>query len=84
MVRDARLVGRDQKHLKLSLNTLNSPNTLTFNAIAFNMASLYPQLLPDKPIDIAYTIILNEWNGRKNIELKIKDIKLDSREKAKL
>ena len=86
MVRDARLVGRDQKHLKLIINGskrshspgvgFDSPGVgQSVNAIAFNMASLYPQLSPDKPIDIAYTIILNEWNSRRNLELKIKDIK---------
>ena len=81
-VQDARLVGRDGKHLSLQLTISNQQ--LTIRAIAFNMGDLYPKLSSSKPIDIAYNIILNEWNGRRNLELKIKDIKLDSREKAKL
>ncbi|MBL7159325.1 single-stranded-DNA-specific exonuclease RecJ [Candidatus Microgenomates bacterium] len=91
---DARLVGRDQKHLKLTINSEPPPRwqaeaqakamtprmvvsaNTTFNAIAFSMADFYPKLSSSPSIDIAYNIILNEWNGRRSIELKIKDIKI--------
>ena len=93
VIQNARTVGGDGKHLKLSISNVSSfsgsehpprwprkvgtPRTVvSVNAIAFNMGSLYPQLSPDKPIDIAYTIILNEWNSRSNLELKIKDIRI--------
>lgn len=78
-VNDARLVGADGKHLKLriSSNLPNLPNlSNVFDAIAFNMGSLYGQLKTDQPVDIAYTIDMNVWNGNKKLQLKIKDIHL--------
>lgn len=63
---DARLVGKDGKHLKLRIGN--------FNAIAFHLGNLYGQLKPDKLVDIAYTIDLDTWNGNKRLQLKIKDI----------
>jgi len=73
-VRDARVVGRNGKHLSLKFSIINSQ--FSIKAIAFNMGDLYPKLSSSKPIDIAYNIILNEWNGRRNLELKIKDIRI--------
>lgn len=65
-IEDARLVGKDGKHLKLRIGN--------FNAIAFHLGNLYGQLKPDKLVDIAYTINLDTWNGNKRLQLKIKDV----------
>lgn len=72
---DARLVGKDGKHLKLRITSHVS--RVALDAIAFNLGSLYSQLKPDHPVDIAYTIDLDTWNGNKRLQLKIKDIHLD-------
>jgi len=76
-VRDARLVGADGKHLKLSLScrpTTNDQRLTTFSAIGFKMGEWFSRLSPDKPIDLAYTIFADNWSGEKKLELKIKDI----------
>jgi len=65
---DVRRIGKDQKHLKFRIQ---SP---TIDAIGFNMGDLYLQLNTNKTVDIAYTIDMNEWNGNRTIQLKIKDI----------
>lgn len=70
---DARTVGADGKHLKLRL--ASPVSRITFDAIAFNFGHLYPQLAAAKFVDIAYNLELNEWNGNKKLQLKIKDIK---------
>lgn len=70
---DAQVVGGDGQHLKLRLTSHVS--RLTFDAIAFGMASLYSQLSPEKPIDIAYNLQINEWNGQRRLVLRIKDIR---------
>jgi single-stranded-DNA-specific exonuclease len=67
-VSDARLVGADGKHLKLRVSS--------FDAIAFGMGNLYPKLKPGAVIDIAYTVDMNVWNGKKKLQLKIKDIQM--------
>ncbi len=78
-VMDARKVGAEGKHLKLVVApfdnvTMQQFNNLSFDAIAFNMGSLYGKLRPGSAIDIAYTIDMNVWNGNKKLQLKIRDI----------
>ncbi|MDZ7586654.1 MAG: single-stranded-DNA-specific exonuclease RecJ, partial [Patescibacteria group bacterium] len=68
-----RTVGQDNKHLKLSLQ---GP-TLKVEAIAFNFGHLAQKLTPGQLIDIVYMIESNEWNGKKSLQLKIKDITID-------
>jgi single-stranded-DNA-specific exonuclease len=70
---DARTVGNGQKHLKLRLSAPLS--RLVFEAIGFGLGKLLSQLSPEKSIDIAYNLSLNEWNGNRKLQLKIKDIR---------
>jgi len=70
LVKDARLVGRDKKHLRLLLEK----DSTVIDGIAFNKADYYFDLEKNKVIDIAYYIEKNIWDGREKIQLKIKDI----------
>ncbi|HVX52409.1 MAG TPA: single-stranded-DNA-specific exonuclease RecJ [Chitinophagaceae bacterium] len=45
----------------------------TFTGIGFSMAEKFPLLQLQKNIDIVFTLDLNEWNGEKNIQLKVID-----------
>jgi len=56
-----------EKHLKL---TLRAGNT-RLDAIGFNMA----EKLPSGPVDIAFTLQENTWNGRTGLQLNLKDIR---------
>jgi single-stranded-DNA-specific exonuclease len=60
-----------EKHLRLVLK--QDDQVLT--GIAFNMAEKWPLIESKNPLDIAYTLELNEWNGEKSLQLKIIDIK---------
>jgi len=78
---EVRTVGNGNKHLKLRLasGVPASPaggSRLTFDVIGFGMGSFYAQLSPDEPIDIAYNLTTDEWNGNKRLQLKLKDIKM--------
>ena len=42
------------------------------------MAEHYEKLIQNIPIDIAYVIGENLWNGKKTIQLELKDIKLSN------
>ena len=66
-----RLVGNGD-HLKFRAKQ----NSKTFDAIAFNMGKHYSDLLSGKPFDLAFVVEENEWQGRKSIQLNIRDIKL--------
>ncbi len=58
-------------HLKLVLEQ----EGILFEAIGFNLVHKV-DLLKSEFIDIAYQVYFNEWNGRKRINLKLKDLKL--------
>jgi single-stranded-DNA-specific exonuclease len=60
-----------EKHLKLFLKQ----DDQVLSGIAFNMAEKWPLVQSKEPFDIAYTLEVNEWNGEKNLQLKIIDIK---------
>jgi single-stranded-DNA-specific exonuclease len=58
-------------HLKVVLRQ----NGVIMNGIGFNMASKFPLLENGKPVDIVFSIDENEWNGNKNLQLKIIDVR---------
>jgi single-stranded-DNA-specific exonuclease len=73
-IADAQLVGTESKHLKLRL--VDSSSGVTLEAIGFGFGNIFSQLSPEKPVDIAYILATDEWNGRRKIQLKLKDIKI--------
>lgn len=72
LVKEKRALGKDGKHLKLVLGQGNDVR----EAIGFSFGKYHADITAGKPIDIAYEIDMNEWNGQKRIQLKIKDIKV--------
>jgi len=49
---------------------------ITITGIGFGMADKFPLLTSNKPLDIVYKIDENEWNGEKNLQLKVIDVRL--------
>lgn len=68
-VRQIRPVGRDDKHLKL---TLQAGKTV-YDAIAFQQGH-WAEVMPEQ-VDIAYRFEENTYQGRVNLQLNIKDIR---------
>jgi single-stranded-DNA-specific exonuclease len=67
----ARLVGSDGRHLKLAVR---DPRTRTgMDAIAFRLGDWHANL-PAR-VDLAYAVEINEFNGRKSLQLNVKDIR---------
>ena len=64
-------VGGDKAHLKLNL--FQGDNKKTFNAIGFNLGNKMELINND--FDIVYALDENEWNGHKNLQLVLKDVK---------
>jgi len=71
---EAKTVGNGGQHLSLKFQMPDSK--FQIRGIAFSMGNLYSQLSSEKPIDLAYNLIADEWNDQKRLQLKIKDIKL--------
>ena len=68
-----RVVGTN--HLKMEVFQGNEKRT--FPAIAFNMAKMSNIITNYKPFDICYTIEENDWNGSINLQLVVKDIRVN-------
>ena len=66
-----RLVGRDNRHLKLKVARAGRP---PLDAIGFGLGEWAAQL--PGHVDLAYQLELNEWNGRRNLQLNVQDIRL--------
>jgi single-stranded-DNA-specific exonuclease len=51
-------------------------HALSVQAVGFNMGNIIKNLQKDKPVDIAFTISENNWNGRTSLQLKLRDVKI--------
>lgn len=69
-IQNVRLVGKDGKHLKLTLRQ----DSAAFDAIAFGFGKNLPDLKVGKKIDVVYSLEENVWNSRTSLQLKIKDL----------
>ncbi len=76
IIESVRLIGKEQNHLKLNLKSAPHDAPVSVSAVAFNLGGLYSQLQSGNPIDIAYTIDSNTWNGKTTLQLKIRDIQV--------
>jgi single-stranded-DNA-specific exonuclease len=69
-----RMVGSSGEHLKLEL-CQESSGQKSFSAIAFSQADHFEFIKRGNPVDICYSLEMNEFRGRRNLQLNIKDIK---------
>lgn len=69
-----RMVGSSGEHLKLDL-CQESSGQKSFSAIAFGQADHFEYIKKGNPVDICYSLEMNEFRGRRNLQLNIKDIK---------
>ncbi len=69
-VKSSRTVGSEGRHLKL---TLEDERGVSIDAIGFRMGHLNADLPPR--LDVLYHFEMNEYNGRKSLQLNLKDLK---------
>lgn len=71
-------VGQDGKHLRLAVKH-NSHLVKKTIAFGFGNVERHPDnwkaLKPGEKIDLAFTIGVNEWNGNRELQLQVRDIK---------
>jgi single-stranded-DNA-specific exonuclease len=75
-----RMVGSSGEHLKLDL-CHESTGQKIFPAIAFSQAEHFEHIKAGKPIDICYSIEMNEFRGNRNLQLNVRDIKISNENK---
>ena len=74
-VRSVRTVG-DGKHLKLSLDSGGS--TQVVDAIGFGLGEWKDAIGENCHVDVVFEAQINEWQGRKELQLNLKDVRLAS------
>lgn len=72
-VLDIFTMGADNNHIKLRVKDNNSS---VLSAIGFSQAEKWQHLKIGEKIDIVYNLEINEFNGRRNVQLKIVDIQM--------
>ena len=60
-----------EQHIRFSLKQGN----YNYIGIGFGMADQFPLVSSLKPLDVVCTLDENEWNGNKNLQLKVMDIR---------
>jgi single-stranded-DNA-specific exonuclease len=63
-----------EQHIRFILKQ----DRISLTGIGFNLASKFHLLQMNEPLDIVFTIDENEWNGEKNLQLKVIDLTLST------
>ncbi|MDF2838175.1 MAG: single-stranded-DNA-specific exonuclease RecJ, partial [Paenibacillus sp.] len=69
-VADKRAIGKESKHLKLSLGAGRSG----LDVIGFGMGGMAGILIPGCHIDLVGELSINEWNGKRSPQLQLHDL----------
>lgn len=70
---DIRLVGAKTQHLKMRVRIEDK----VLDCIGFNLGFYAKTLKPGDKVDMVYELDCNEWNGNKDLQLKILDIQYE-------
>ena len=73
---EPRLVGEQKNHLQLRLVQGNTQ----FKAIGWNMAEKAKELKPGSSCSIVFHPSINEWNGRRDVQLELRDLVVEESE----
>ncbi len=86
--RDLRVVGQptlcgtDKKHLRMRVGQRDGGG-LSYSVIGFNLADKLPvamsSLRVGRPVELAFVVEENSWNGRTNLQLRAEDLRLEDR-----
>ena len=69
-VTDCRTVGSDDSHLKLKFSRTGHP---PLDAIGFRLGEWAKKM--EYAMDVVYTLEMNEWQGRRNLQMNVLDIR---------
>ncbi len=70
----SRMVGKAGEHIKLDLMEPDDSSAV-YAGIAFNMSEKFPSIKSGLPFDLCYSVAINEFRGKANLQLYVRDIK---------
>lgn len=71
---DKKIIGSDQQHIKILLQSDLRP-TENFSALGWRMAKRVRELDNLGYIDVVCSLELNQWNGRKSVQIRLRDFR---------
>ncbi|MEN8253654.1 MAG: hypothetical protein ABFQ62_04755, partial [Patescibacteria group bacterium] len=75
---DFKTMGRENNHLLINAKYKMQNNEYKYvKAIAWRMGERLSELNPGDSIDIAGMIEINEWNGRRNVQVVVRDFQVN-------
>ena len=74
-LKDFQAVGKDKKHLQMSVSARTAEGMKTFKCIGFNFGQMAMTLSQGEKLDLACELLLDSWNGTKTVKLRIIDLK---------
>ena len=74
-VLEVKIVGNNGTHLKMRLEKDGEGGTKRIWAIGFGLADFCANIKVGDKVDIVFELIANEWNGTKELQLKIMDLR---------
>ena len=66
-------VGEAKTHLRINAKKRSS----SISGIGFNMGNFFELIKNNQRFDICYSIDENEWNGKKSLQLRLRDLKMN-------
>lgn len=70
-----KVIGREAKHLKMTLG-FDDDRGGYLSALAFNRSDFAVNLMPGTLLDIVYNLQEDRWNGKNDLILKVRDVRL--------
>ncbi|MRG88256.1 single-stranded-DNA-specific exonuclease RecJ [Salinibacillus xinjiangensis] len=70
---EIRLIGSKENHLKMNFQR----ESVSLDAIGFGMGDLFPKIAPQSALSLVGELGINEWNGRKKLQIMLKDVKVN-------
>ncbi|MDL4841434.1 single-stranded-DNA-specific exonuclease RecJ [Aquibacillus rhizosphaerae] len=71
--KELRQIGSQLNHLKISFQSDQSQ----LDSIGFGMGTLFSTIAPQSEIDAVGELQINEWNGKKKVQLLLKDLAIE-------
>lgn len=66
-------VGSSGQHLRLMVGSHGHPDVVKL--IGFSVTDRFPPITPGSVIDVVFEVDINQWNGNRELQLKIVDLK---------
>jgi len=73
-VREVRPIGSQKQHLRLVIDS--DVNTTVMDAVAFQQGHWAPHLQEGSRVDLAFQLDVNEWQGRRRLQLNVQDLRI--------